>query len=199
MVAREQASLRILAHDDEQAANSHKRHGGVEHVNYLNGLLSHNIVGDIDQNAVLSQKGVESHFGLVAGRNDAIVVAQQLRVIDRSLAERLDNYARRAKACRGAGVKHVVVNEIHASAHIWHIAAKCFGWVARKVNTVDVKPIVGRKDSLKVGSLVVFLPLARQRSTRESLKRALTQGVERLRRVGTNGVGVLVVEIDILL
>ena len=67
-----------------------------------------------------------------------------------------------------------------------------------EVQTSNVHAIVGRKDGIEVGSLVVLLPLAWQGCPLECLPCLLSQPVEHSRGIRLDGLPMLVMQLDIL-
>ena len=117
-----------------------------------------------------------------------------------SLDKRLDHHrVVGIHARRAARHEDVVVEEIEASAQVRHIAAEGARLVGRECHTIDVHAIVGGKDCLEVGRLIVLGSALGQHSTLQGGKCLGTQGVERIGRVAVEVGTVVVIEVDILL
>ena len=119
-------------------------------------------------------------------------------MVNRSLSQRLDHHPTLLPTGSVAGMEDVVVGIVHAGAHVGHIAVKCRRRVNVEVQPPNVHTIVGCKDGIKVGRLVVLLPLARQCGTLQCLTSLLPQGVEHLRCMGLDHLKMLVMQVNIL-
>ena len=98
------------------------------------------------------------------------MASHKFGVFDGSLAQRRHNHAVAARSERvGVVVIHIVEKVVGRSAHIGHIAAKRLGRVGGEVHAVDVHSVVGGKQLVEVGSLIVLIAFAGHSGIFESL------------------------------
>ena len=181
VVTGEQLDGRVLAHDDEQTALHHHIERGIEDIDQLDGALSNDAVGHVDEQAILHEQAVEGDRRVAQPCEAAIMACHQFGMVHRRHAERLNDHLTDVALSRGTAMESVVARVVQASAHVGHVAVECLGRVSVKGQTVNVHAIVMGEYRLEVCCLIVLAALAGKTGVLEMLAGDTTQLVEQRR------------------
>ena len=199
MVAHKQTRLCTGLQHNQHTAVGHQRCAAVKNVNKLYGLLHHNPFRNIDKNTVLCKQRVERHLRSLQSGSLAVVAFHEFGVLLSRLLQRLDDYALRQRVFRIlSGMESVVEKEIHASAHVRHIAAERVGGICSEVDAVDVHAIVGGKHRFKARHLVVLIAHLGHGRAFQRLQRSIAARIQHTCRMVANGLAVGFIEFYIL-
>ena len=198
MFAKEDDALRALLGHNEQAAVDHQVGARCGHIDDLNGIAQDGASGQIYQQSVLRQEGVESRHTIILAACFAIVIGSHERGV--GLREGLNEHAL-GQGCRGRlhGIGHIVHHEVERRTQVGHGAAVLLVGVNSGQGAAQVEPIVGRKGGLHVGVFVPLVARGGQPVLLQARQSSLTSGIHRCARGTAERFALSGIEVEVLL
>ena len=200
MVACKDAGLRIVLHDDEHTAIGHEIDIGTQYVDQLNGLLHHYTFGDVDEEAILCQQGVEGGDSILFGASKlAIMTGHELGVLGRELLEAAeDDSVGQGSLRQGTIVEGVVHHEVERGAHVGHVALEHVVGIDGDVEATNIESVVGCKERLHIGILVVLDPLRGEARLLQMAVGLIAQRIHHIAAMACDELAALAVEGEVL-
>ena len=198
MFAKEDNALRALLGHNEQAAVDHQVGARCGHIDDLNGIAQDGASGQIYQQSVLRQEGVESRHAIVLAACFAIVIGSHERGV--GLREGLNEHTL-GQGCRGClhGIGHIVHHEVERRTQVGHGAAVLLVGVNGGQGAAQVEPIVGCQGGLHVGVFVPLVARGGQPVLLQARQSSLTSGIHRCARGTAERFALSGIEVKVLL